>query len=920
MNLQTILVLIPILLSHSMWAKTFVYVSNANSSTISRYALDEQNGALELLGNTPAGGKIMPLALSPDKTLLYGALRNVPYSVVTWTINNTTGDLYALATVPVNASYPYITTDKSGKFLLSASYDSNIVTSNRIDKAGIVTSELAGLYKTGPHAHSVVVDATNHSVYVGNLGTDRVLQLHLEENGNLSAIGKGYVQDAKDSGPRHSAISPDNRFLYNLAEMAGTIAQYRRLDDGELVHVKTYPNAVRERYSLTHGIERTNFTGDASHLIWAADIRITPDGRWLYVTERTSSTVAGYEVDESSGELTLVGFWEVEKQPRGIAVDATGSWLLVTGEKSRVVGSYRIDGQTGVLKAAGEAGCGEDANWAVTTVSKGRWVLTSTSRVRLMSAMHIGEKDGENALSWSRRSDYHADPTDNDPSDPMDVCETCRTSILDHLQYYRDSAEEYHNTLESFIESVDKGCYICRSLYLTIPSDTREVLLAKESDTYHSLKWSYHPSFSPPLISIDGLIHTSSLNIYISLYRVQDQPPGVSLVAVKSGSTGSAQPLNQICRWLENCNTHHTTCSNELGDDKPWYPTRLLDLSSTDGRARIIETIETVPKGPYVTLSHCWGTIETPRTTRENLSKFKERLPKLTKTFEDAILVARKLNVDYMWIDSLCIIQGPDLEDWASESAQMSKIYQLALCNIAATASQDGRGGLFFTRAAISPCQVEIPTFLGPDRIWLVDDGLFQREVGSAPLLQRGWVVQEFILACRVVNFSQNQIYWQCKELSASESYPNGLPRSMGVTDRNIHTEIQNLRLSRRNPSLNTVGDRVELWNMLIYRYTQSSLSKSSDKLPALSGVVNYLRDIFPGEYHAGIWQDSIHLYLTWYCVGQYGPDFRPRPAEYRAPTWSWASTDNPVKVLRELRFGDSSKDLCPEDSCSFRG
>jgi 6-phosphogluconolactonase len=308
----------------------------------------------------------MPLALSPNKTLLYGALRNITYSVVTWSINTTTGDLKALATVPVNASYPYIVTDKSGKYLLSASYDSNIVTSNRIDSSGIVTSELAGLYKTGPHAHSVVVDATNHSIYVGNLGTDRVLQLHLETNGSLSEIGKGYVQNEKDSGPRHSALSPDNRFLYSLAEMAGTVAQYRRREDGALEYVETYPNAVMEKYGLVHGVERTNFTGDATRLVWMADVKITPDGRWLYVTERTSSTVAGYKVDRHSGGLSLVGFWEVEKQPRGIAVDESGKWLVVTGEKSRVVGSYGIDGQTGVLTRVGEAVCGEDANWAVT--------------------------------------------------------------------------------------------------------------------------------------------------------------------------------------------------------------------------------------------------------------------------------------------------------------------------------------------------------------------------------------------------------------------------------------------------------------------------------------------------------------------------------------------------------------------------
>jgi hypothetical protein len=125
-----------------------------------------------------------------------------------------------------------------------------------------------------------------------------------------------------------------------------------------------------------------------------------------------------------------------------------------------------------------------------------------------------------------------------------------------------------------------------------------------------------------------------------------------------------------------------------------------------------------------------------PKTTRENLRDNKEQIANLTKTFADAIVVARNLGINYLWIDSLCIIQGPDLDDWVRESAQMCKVYQHAICNIAATASENGRGGLFFTRAGILPCQLEIERSRYPGRYWLVDDQIVRRDVDTEALLQ----------------------------------------------------------------------------------------------------------------------------------------------------------------------------------------
>lgn len=354
--------------SAPVMAQTFVYVSEADDGTIARYALNEQTGALNLLGRTKTAGKVMPMALSADRTQLYAAIRSKPLQLESWHIDSKTGDLSPSSSVNAAASYPYISTDPQGRFLLGASYDGDVVHVYRLASDGKVIAPPVGSFKTGHAAHSVIVDARGENAYVGNLGTDRVLQLKLSATGELTALGNGYVKTAAENGPRHSVLSPDNRYLYNIGEMGGIITQFRREASGELVKVAETPNAVAEKHHLEHGKERPANYSDPTPRIWAADIRMTPDGRFLYVSERTSSTISGYRVNKADGKLTLIDSWQVEKQPRGMAITSDGRWLIASGEKSTVTGSYAIDPQSGALKRVGEAPAGRDANW-VTTVT-----------------------------------------------------------------------------------------------------------------------------------------------------------------------------------------------------------------------------------------------------------------------------------------------------------------------------------------------------------------------------------------------------------------------------------------------------------------------------------------------------------------------------------------------------------------------
>jgi 6-phosphogluconolactonase len=97
--------------------------------------------------------------------------------------------------------------------------------------------------------------------------------------------------------------------------------------------------------------------------IWASDLHLTPNGRFLYAAERTSSTLAAFRVDVTSGKLTYLGSTPTEKQPRGFKVDPAGRFVIVSGEKSDMIASYAIDAETGALKPVGRYPTGKGSNW-----------------------------------------------------------------------------------------------------------------------------------------------------------------------------------------------------------------------------------------------------------------------------------------------------------------------------------------------------------------------------------------------------------------------------------------------------------------------------------------------------------------------------------------------------------------------------
>ncbi|MBV1810243.1 lactonase family protein [Pseudomonas viridiflava] len=348
-------------------ASTFAYISSPADGLISQYQLDDASGALSLVEQTKAGDQVNPMALSPDGKALFAALRAKPYQVVSFSIEPVTGHLKPLAQAPLAESLAYLSTDRSGRFLMGASYGADLLSVQPIDTQHRPSDSIQ-TYKTGMHAHSVRTDPSNRFAYAGNLGVDRVLQYRLEpKDGKLVPIGEGYVTVPENTGPRHLAFAPNGKFLYVVGEMSGTVTAFSINDKTGGLKQVNQANGVPERLKLAPGQARdarnNDLKDDPTPRIWAADVRISPDGKWLFTSERTSSSVSVFKVDPATGKVTFVENYPVEeKQPRNIAVAPNGRWLLVTGEKAEKVGSYSI-ASDGALKRVSEAPSGKGALW-----------------------------------------------------------------------------------------------------------------------------------------------------------------------------------------------------------------------------------------------------------------------------------------------------------------------------------------------------------------------------------------------------------------------------------------------------------------------------------------------------------------------------------------------------------------------------
>lgn len=393
-----------------------------------------------------------------------------------------------------------------------------------------------------------------------------------------------------------------------------------------------------------------------------------------------------------------------------------------------------------------------------------------------------------------------------------------------------------------------------------------------------------------------------------------------------------------IEKWLKHCVEQHPRCYQELeANNSCPLPKRVINVGPDDNSGvHIFEhNDENSPmKGQYIALSHCWGITQHVLSLKGNIDDWKRNIPwnKLHRTFREAIAMARKLGIRYLWIDSLCIIQD-DSKDWQIEAAKMGSIYSRAYLVIAATGSGDGNGGIFIKK-------VPYVTLRGEDQhqkkfqIFVrhqLDHGTFgwdatYQETHRAtryksriinpnyPLLARAWCFQERILGSRVLHFTRDEIIFECLssmscECGALADFSDDwvLPARNFVGSRYLEDASSDPQgymptlgklpeLTMQNPIVNGFSLLAE-WYDLASEYSEKQITHPTDWLPALAGLAMKWEGPKTGDYLSGLWSKDLLRGLLWESLA---PEINEN-SEYIAPSWSWASTQRPVHWIQKL-------------------
>ena len=327
--------------------RTFVYVSNAVSKTIMVAELDIPSGNFTPRQTVSVDGMVMPLAISPDRRFLFAALRSQPYAVVSFAIDPTNGLLKSVGTFALPESMTSIAIDRTGRLLLAASYGGNMLSVSRISAQGEVLPAHQ-ILKTPPMAHNLQTTLDNRFAFATSLGGDALLQFQLDSVQQVLRINNpAQLALPVQSGPRQMAFDPGGRFVFVMDEL----------------DAKVHSLEIDEASGTLRGVASlTSLPAGFTDAPAGADIHVTPNGRFLYTSERGSNTLAGFSVDASNGKLTLLGHWPSEEQPRGFSLDPTGQFLLEAGQRSGMLSVHAIR-TDGALEKRGSYTVGQGPNW-----------------------------------------------------------------------------------------------------------------------------------------------------------------------------------------------------------------------------------------------------------------------------------------------------------------------------------------------------------------------------------------------------------------------------------------------------------------------------------------------------------------------------------------------------------------------------
>ena len=331
----------------------YMYVALQEDDKISVFTIDPQTGKLTPQVEVPAPGGPFTMAISPDKKFLYVGCRDNP-QLSSFQINQVNGGLTQNGTVPLDAWPVWVSTDRNGKFVLSAYYQGAHAAVHPIGDDGSVGGPPIEWLETATGAHAMQTDPTNTYAFVPHIagnGPNAIFQFKFDENtGRLTPNSPARVEPEEFLGPRHFCFHPSLDILYFSNEQGGSVTGYRMdPSTGTLSPfppISTLPDGHTERNTCSQ-------------------IQISASGKFLYVPNRGHNSIAGFSVDSATGRLTAIGQVPTEPVPSAFTLDPQGRFVFAAGNVSGKLASYRIDGDTGVLTPLETYAVGNRPMWVL---------------------------------------------------------------------------------------------------------------------------------------------------------------------------------------------------------------------------------------------------------------------------------------------------------------------------------------------------------------------------------------------------------------------------------------------------------------------------------------------------------------------------------------------------------------------------
>ena len=479
------------------------------------------------------------------------------------------------------------------------------------------------------------------------------------------------------------------------------------------------------------------------------------------------------------------------------------------------------------------------------------------------------------------------------------LCEWC-CRLFEALE-----SDATHFTLDPFHESdaalehsLDAGCPICSALRYKSERITRDYVSFNRVGGCTDVEFRI---ILPAHGEQDDCKHMTRFVVC----RVEDDEAFFSQCerAWSSHDSGSEENLELAATLLYRCVESHDDC---IGNRQPSsYPTRLLDIENDT--IRLVDSSHSHISGPYATLSHTWGDTDIKVLTLQTLSEYRNGIEHqdIPLTFQNAITVARKLNIRYLWIDCYCIIQSGELDskDKLAEISKMGEVYSKAIVNIGAGAATSPLEGLFVNRSRRSPIRIDFTskarkrtsTYLlySQHTLGLKEHFFFTREHNS--ILSRAWCMQERFLCPRMLHFSGFGMFWECQAIEMgsqrlpTQAYPGRREGDFNYLPFSMHKGSQRSR-----------NENLRDWDQNVSLYSAMELSRADDdKLVACGAVAKAMAELLGDEYVAGFFRRSLILSLPWVVLEATNHGLAPRSKKWRAPSWSWASMDGRASVAR---------------------